>query len=233
MKPILLIASCVVISLLPSCKKDKQSSSPACTSSNQPIVTYPNYSNLKVGNYWIYQRYEINTNGFGGETMLNITDSCYIEKDTLINGYTYYKYMSSKVGAPGFSGSNQNPITAEFYRDSLSYLVNQNGRIEFSSQDFTTIFKTEYVIASGTDTVCKIVVKMGDQNLSVVTPSGNYLTSSMKEIYNMYPNWSSNGAIRYRDTRYAENIGKVTEGFYLFAGTPMWWERRLIRYHLN
>lgn len=38
---------------------------------------------LKVGNYWIYQNYDIDTNGVATPT--DDWDSAYISKDTLIN----------------------------------------------------------------------------------------------------------------------------------------------------
>ena len=70
-----------------SCKKDTE---PEPTS--LPITTtYPNFSRLKVGNYWIYQQFDIDQNG--NATPKNIFDSCYVEKDTLINGKTYMKII--------------------------------------------------------------------------------------------------------------------------------------------
>lgn len=141
--------------------------------------------------------------------------------------------MSSKYNFPIVTPIVQNPITPEYYRDSLSYIVSSSGRIEFSSDDFSTIFKLEYILDVNNDSVCKIVSKMGDQNLSVSLPIGNFITSSYKETYFMYPNFSTGGTIRYRDTRYAENIGKITEGFNFFSAPATQWERRLVRYHLN
>jgi|GEM_PF-325311 len=212
-----------------SCKKDKKVE-PDKESTNLPSTTYSNYSNLKVGNYWIYQRFEIDSSG--NATPLAIVDSCYIEKDTLIHGNTYYKYMSPNFGN-SVGPNSVSPNVAEFYRDSLSYIITNSGRIEFSSQDFTSIFKSGYQLVNPNDTVCRFEFKMGNQNTLITTPSGTYNTSSFNETYYMYPNYSAGGTIRTRHTRYAENVGKVTQEWYFFVSLPTKWERRLIRYHLN
>ena len=107
------------------------------------------------------------------------------------------------------------------------------GRIEFSSQDFTTIFYSFYGVAGPNDTVCRAEAQMKDQNISITTPAGTFVTSNFKETQYMYPNYTMNGAIKYRSRRYAENVGKITQDWYLFSQVPTRWERRLIRYHLN
>ena len=224
------IAICSIVTLV-ACKKEKNVEPSNCNQQITTTQTYPNYSNFKVGNYWIYERFVVDQ--FGVATSLNMFDSCYVEKDTLINSMTYFKYMSSKYNFPSSNPLAQNPITPEYYRDSLSYIVSNSGRIEFSSVDFSSIFKSEYFLVSPGDTVCKIVSKMEDQNFSVSLPLGNFVTSSCKETYYLTPNYSVFGSIKYRDTRYAENVGKVTEGFSFFVGDPRRWERRLVRYHLN
>ena len=229
MKNIIRFIIIVITISLYSCKKDEKGE-PVEETPSPSSTSYPNYSNLKVGNYWIYQRFEIDA--FGNATPLSIIDSCYIEKDTMMNGNLYYKYVS-----PDFSNSVSpnvsSALVAEYYRDSLSYLITNYGRIEFSSQDFSTIFKSGYQVVNLNDTVCRYEYKMGDQNANVTTPSGTYNSSSFKETYYMYPNFNSAGTIRSRNTRYAENIGKVTQEWYFFVSVTTKWERRLIRYHLN
>lgn len=229
MKNVISVTILFIIISFFSCKKDKKVE-PDEETSNPSATNYPNFSNLKVGNYWIYQRFEKDT--LGNETPLSIIDSCYIEKDTNINGKTYYKYVSPNFGN-SVSPNSVTPYVSEYYRDSLSYLITNHGRIEFSSQDFTTIFKTGYQIVNTNDTVCRYEYKMGDQNTSVTTPLGTFNTSSFKEIYYMYPNYNIVGSVRTRRVKYAENVGKVVQEWYFFVNNSTRWERRLIRYHLN
>ncbi len=220
---VLFVSLCVY-----SCKKDKKSE-PIEEVQNSPTVTYPNYSNLKVGNYWIYERFQIDASGTA--TSLGIIDSCYIEKDSIINGNTYYKYVSPRFG--WFEDPTAiTPFGIEFFRDSLSYIVNWGGQVKFSSQDFTTKFLSGYM-TSANDTTCRYVFKMEDKDVSITTPSGTYITSSFNENYYMYPGFDQGGTFRQRHLRYAENVGKITESGPVYAGLPTQWERRLIRYHLN
>jgi hypothetical protein len=206
-----------------SCKKDKESPSP----SPSP-VTYPNYSQLKVGNYWVYQQFEIDAAGVVHPR--NNTDSCYIEKDTTINGHTYFKIVKPYLSHGQYYNSNN---CYSFIRDSLHYIINSFGEILFSSQDSLSVLRTFYYVWEMNDTVCQVVLKMADKNLAVVTPAGTFTTTDSKETYHMYPNHSSGGNPRYINTRYAENIGIVLETQPFYASSPNYIERRLIRYHLN
>lgn len=199
-----------------SCKKDNDNSSPA------PVV-YPNYSQLKTGNYWIYQRF--NVDGSGNATPTSVYDSCYVEKDTLINSLTYYKMIR-----PSISISIQSVF---FLRDTLHYTVENGGKIFFSSQDFTTFIEDYYVLNNPVDTVCRIVTKMAEKDWMVTTPAGTYQTSNMKKTYYMYPNWSAGGSIRPMDMRFAKDVGIVTETLPFYASNPTYVERRLVRFHLN
>ena len=89
-----------------SCKKDIEPMTPA--------TSYPNFSQLKVGNYWVYEQFDISSTGIA--TSRNIFDSCYVEKDTIINSKTYLKIVRPLYYSP------QKEIM--FLKDSLHYIVN-------------------------------------------------------------------------------------------------------------
>jgi hypothetical protein len=204
--------------MLFSCTKETEQTKPI------PSIDYPNYSQLKVGNYWIYEQFGIDT--LGNALSKNTFDSCYIEKDTIINRRTFFKVVKPRPYAT-------NQIDISFQRDSLHYVVNSFGKILFSSQDFTTIFESSYITAGPVDTVCQVKKQMADNNLSVTTPAGAFTTSNAKVVYSMFPNWTFAGSSRNKHTRYAENIGIVIETLPFFASNPNYVERRLVRYHLN
>ncbi|MBP6511704.1 MAG: hypothetical protein KA347_03420 [Bacteroidia bacterium] len=213
MKTISLILIGVVLTTsISSCKKD-----------STPPTNSPNFTQLKVGNYWIYERFNIDSSG--NATATGIIDSCYIEKDTSINNITYYKFIRPEVIG---SFNNYN-----FVRDSSHYLVNQIGGILFSSQNFTDTFYHNFITANPGDTICEAFLKMADKNFMVSCPAGQFKTYSYKHTFLMYPNWDSQGNPRHIDTRYAENIGIVTETFPFFASSPNYTQRQLIRYKVN
>jgi len=209
----------VLLLFIISCKKDKTEPAPAPVSY---ALQYSDYSQLKVGNYWVYQTYQVDS--LGNSTCMYSLDSCFVEKDTLINGHIYFKvYRNYYV-----------PFLINLYiRDSLHYVVDAGGNILFSSQDFTTVFDHYYTTASFSDTAAEVVAKMEDPNLLVTIEAGTFLTCDYRLTYYMYPNWSANGNPRIRHTRYARDIGIVMETLPIYFGNPNYIERRLLRYHLN
>jgi hypothetical protein len=222
MMRIIKVVSLTLPVLFFSCKKESGSIS---KSELTPApVTYPSYSRLKPGNYWIYQRFHIDGDSIA--TPLNEFDSTYVEKDTLIGNSIYYKvraydflYKTPSIG---------------LLRDSLHYIVAVHSGISFSSEDFTTIFDTFYSVSNG-DTVYSYLTKMEDKDNLCVVPAGSFTTSNMRSTVLIYPNWAVQGIPnpRYRHVRRAKNVGMITatEPFYL--GSPDYWEIRLIRYHVE
>jgi hypothetical protein len=210
-----IILSCFSL-LMISCKDDDDPS-PA-------TVVYDNYAQLKVGNYWIYQRFDVDSSGNASST--SVYDSCYVEKDTLINNITYFKMIRPNPYPP---------LPSVFYlRDSLHYVVDNSGMLFFSSLDFTTVFEDYYKFGSGSqDTVCHAIRKMTEKDWNVTTPAGSFVTSNSKLIYYMFPNWSFAGNERTMNTRYAKGVGIISETLPFFASNPNYVERRLVRFHLN
>lgn len=208
-----------MIMVIYSCNKNK-GTDPTTPTTN--ITTYPNYSQLKVGNYWVYEEFYIDTNGVA--TPRNIFDSCFIEKDTIINSQTYFK-----LNSPYMAGDTD----ISFLRDSLHYIINSDGYIVFTSKDFSNVFYVGSYIALPSDTICQITRKMIDKDVSVTTPAGNYITTNAKTTYNMFPHWNVAGSLRYRKARYAKNVGLVIETGPFSLTDPNYIEKRLVRFHLN
>ena len=194
------------------CKKD---------STQQPI-SYPSYSKLAVGNYWIYGQFTIDT--MGNATTMNIYDSVYVEKDTIINNQTYFKVYKPMAFII--------PAGYAFLRDSLHYIINSSGAILFSSEDFTTVFNEVYH-TNGADTTYRLVTKMEDKDATILTPAGAFTTSDFRHTYYMYPNYSGAGNPRYLHSRYAKDVGLVAETFPFYSLNPNYVERRLVRFHVN
>ncbi|HMT29637.1 MAG TPA: hypothetical protein PKD91_10190, partial [Bacteroidia bacterium] len=203
----LIILSCLSL-LVISCKDDDD---PAPT----PTV-YDNYAQLKVGNYWIYQHYDVDSSG--NATSTSVYDSCYVEKDTIINNLTYFKMIRPNPYPP---------LPSEYYlRDSLHYVIDPFGNVLFSSLDFTTIFDDYYHVGSTPgDTLYRVIKKMTEKDWIVTTPAGLFQTSNMKISYHMFPNWSFAGSERAMNTRYAKNVGIVSETLPFFASNPNYLER--------
>ncbi len=210
-----------------ACKK--RTTTQPCEQTGQPVAeetkTYPSYSRLKTGNYWVYERFQIEQHG--SVSSLKQFDSSYVEKDTLIRNQTFFKVRRHDL--------IYNREYGVYLRDSLHYIIDSAGRIVFSSEDFTTVYDTYYVTLAADDTAAIRTRKMNDKDLVTITPAGTFTTSNMQTTHVYYPKYITVGINnpRYMNSRYAKNIGLVveTEPFYFMY--PIITEKRLIRYHLN
>ena len=215
----LLYISILFILIVVSCKKDTK------ITQDEPVVptqvTSKNYAKLAVGNYWIYQRFKIDTNG--AVTPLNIYDSCYVSSQTTLNGDTYYEmYRINSYGTP-----------YSYLRDSAGWINNSDLRTIFSPTDFSKIFHIGYAGANPTDTIAKAINKMTGKDSLVITPAGTFITSNSQWTHYMYPAWQYYGKIRRTNTCYAENVGIVLETLNIIYTDQYTYERRLVRYHVN
>jgi hypothetical protein len=215
-KTLLLLALSTTIMI--SCKKDNKNITPTHVPCSETIA---DYGKLAVGNYWIYQRYKITNSGI--ITPLNIYDSCYISKDTIINGKTYFEMYRPNTYGSFYS----------YVRDSSAWILDHYGRIQFSPTDFSTIFRTTHATAGGTDTICRAIFKMNNKDSLITTPAGVFNTSNFQTTCFMYPTWSHYYNVRFMNTCYSENIGIVVETLYLLLDKGFCVERKLVRYHLN
>jgi|GEM_PF-4066769 len=89
------------------------------TNSTKGRDGYQQAIQLKKGNYWVYESKTIQLQS--KLVSLNQTDSVFINKDTLLAGHRYYK-LENKYGL------------SEWKRDSLAYIVDSQGKIEFSAR---------------------------------------------------------------------------------------------------
>lgn len=198
-----------------ACKKEK----------DEPVV-YPDFGNLKAGNYWIYQRFTLKD---GVYTAQNKIDSNYVEKDTLIGGRTYAKLRTITFQ------SNSTTYQNTFLRDSLHYLVNERGNIFFSSENFADTIASGYEVIQnpGPDTIAFVITKMADDQVVAEVPAGSFPTKNFKTTYFIFPKYVQNGNTREVNRRYAEGVGLVEETLGAYIASPTYNVRRLIRYGGN
>ncbi len=210
-----------------SCKKKTNGTIPT------PIdtvvtVTYPDYTAMKPGNYWIYQRYSLDSAN-GVPHALGTYDSCYVEKDTTINGKTYHKYIEADPNSLPSSPT----YLAHFLKDSLSYTIDNHGAILFSSSNFkdTLRIRYSYPSAAHPDTI-KVVELMGFRDAAITVDAGTFVTSTLRQLWLLPPSLPY-GPVREIDVAYAKNIGIIKQGSGFYISAPNTYERRLHRYHLQ
>ena len=205
------ILICAILSIVVmSCKKSSDNTIP---------VAVADYYQLKVGNYWIYQGYKIDSNGIA--IPQSYFDSAHIEKDTIIRGYTYYKFWESPLA---LHGGHQ---LHSYVRDSSGFLINNLGHRSCSASDFidTLVFDTAnlpYFIAYG---------KMTGKDSAVTIPAGTFQSITLRlKVIPLRPEDSL--PIRYSYDVFGKNVGKIkSHSFFYYGGEQL--EARLVRFKVQ
>jgi hypothetical protein len=209
MKRLFVLVLAVLSVLTFSCKKSSNDATPS---------TQADYYQLKVGNYWIYQGFEIDTNGV--VTPKNAFDSAHIEKDTIIRGKTYYKLLAKYTDCIG----DQYP---SYVRDSLGYLVNNHGLRECSIDHF----KDTLYIDSVNKQLCMGYGQMTGKDSLVTVPAGSFQSiTSRKRVVPTHLN--DPHPIRYSYCVYGKNIGMIKSHAFFYEGGQQR-ESRLVRYKVQ
>ena len=218
---IYLIAFATVVGLLfSSCKNDE----PGKT---EDIALY---SQFKVGNYWIYQDYSIDS--LGTESGFGRIDSIYISKDTLINNVQYFVFVG------GFYGNSLYP---RYQRDSLGYIVNEKGTKLFSTSNFTDyIFSDIYRTQDSKAMILsRMDWKMSPIKTTVTVPAGEfevlvnhgYVTAYYYDKSDVLTDSIKADQYNY----YAANVGQVKRVFHYYSQFKEKSRKdlRLVRYKVN
>jgi hypothetical protein len=194
---------------------------PACRKESQPAAEKaPRYTQLAVGNYWIYEQYHVD--GHGKANSMNTYDSVYVEDLVNINGKLYWKVINPAPEGDGIS----------YLRDSAGFIVELRGDIFFAPTDTGKIYYSGY-ITSDRDTVCRVESKMCDLNKAVITPAGSFNCIDAKSSTEMYAGWDAGGKVRHHHRKWAPGVGLVVETYATFFEVPEHIERRLLRYHIQ
>jgi len=208
---LLAVTACALLTF--SCKKENTPVPP-------PVAQTSPYIQLAAGNYWVYQWYDVDASG--NATPRTETDSSYIEKDTVIQGKTYFKLVKGDLFGNKYS---------MYLRDSMGDIVTNAGARIFSATDFTDNLLS-YYIGLPSDTVAKAIMRMEPEAV-IPTPYGLFTVLNAKTTFYMYPGYTSAGAIRYMHAQYAPNVGLVVETAHPYISNPNYYEKKLLRYQLQ
>jgi hypothetical protein len=202
-----LVLLLAVLLLLISCENES-------VTPNNPIA---NLMNLKVGNYWVYDWYEIDATN-GNATNLNKRDSLIIVKDTIISGRTYF------IKRGNFFGNSQQIKTLLF--DSI------NSIFSFPDKEIVLTLNRSLVIirdfGSKANPIAIGYYSLDDKNVSIQVPAGNFQSINFRgRIEPQYASYPY--GIRYNDNFYADNVGLIKVRTQLYS-SPNDIEMRLVKH---
>ena len=206
------IWACLAMVLF-SCKSNK------CQDPGPEETVYPDYTGFAVGNYWIYNIYHIDESG--KETFSGETDSAVITGDTIIRGNkffikkTFYNNILQRM---------------DIRRDSLQYIVNENGEVFFSSEQNAGNIRSYFTIY-GKDTI-RVDMKMDPKDTVINVPAGSFKTKTLKSYVYYYPlNDTQNNRAGYY--RYGIGIGLIHYNVFFSGAKTACTDYRLSRYFVK
>lgn len=217
MKKMILLMAVATLAL--ACQKNE---------SDQEIPEIPktSYIPLTIGSYWVYQEYNVDSNGV--ETEQNRKDSITVIGDTLINGLNYGMLNEYKINLTGIIN-----FDTVYVRDSSGYMVYKDGTIFFSSINFTDTLNQGIQYQGNVDSSevlysYSYMMEMPDDPITI--PIGTF------EVLNYKGTIISNDNLpfpnpRYIDTYYADGVGRVMLSTFYFTSN-LGVKKRLIEYFI-
>jgi len=149
----------------------------SCDNDNEEVIIFQEedggFYNLQIGNKWQYQYFQIDKNG-------SITDTLAFEEieviDKLMLANNDEEYYRLKVSTQSFQGNSCPPCEDEptifrNVRDSLGYLINDDGFILYSSEN-----ETPYLYAE--NEWGDIFIQLQESDTIISVPSGNFSTKN-------------------------------------------------------
>ena len=205
-----------------------------CTKKNQdpaPLTLGPvgdhAYYPTAVGNYWVYEEYELYADG--KEIKRSKLDSVRITRDTLIDG-NHYAVLEGRRQLNSAYGLS----VIDCLRDSSGFLVNQYNEVLLSPLDFKDSIQYDYSTRTAVPAITSLYSRWMEPTAQVkVVPAGEFSTVNFKQqrILGFSSEPETFRTEKY-DHCYAKNIGLVVKQYNdIFAYVGLFKiEKRLIRY---
>lgn len=201
-----------------SCKKDDDEG-PAPATPPDPIAVSA-FSNLAVGNYWVYERRQVDS--------LDVDQGVAVRRDSL------YVAENAVMGTDTFTilrlGIDGQPGTVRYYwRDSADCILNQLGKIVFRSTNFGQVYYSDLGAAMGglvidysaTSTTVPVSVPAGNFNAYMVV--GNCISSGG---FPVVPAW------KFPREYWSEGVGRVKWSEFYLNGL-LGYRNELVNYHVQ
>lgn len=202
----------ISIVFLISCKEDDSST---------PISEEENFYALKVGNKWKYEYYKFDTNQV-------ITDTVGIEEVEVISAsqieeVLFYDLKITTSNLGGCPVCNENEEITIRVRDSLGFLIEDNGKILFSNESMDPILESENEWGD-------VFIQLQPSSQTVVTTLGDFVCKN-NERYAINPDGEQ---FEGRDAiLYAEEVGKIKETYSGTINNVLLFEKVLVEFTLQ
>jgi hypothetical protein len=211
------VVAAATLTILSCNRSDDETTTPAGPWGANYLPAYP-------GNYWVYGHYRIDT--LGNETLQNTYDSLAVTGKASIDGQHYIVFEGTWMSGP-------DPMdTVMLLRDSAGCYVDPDGVIHFSYMNFTDTLHTHYGVFNAGDTLFAVWKKMENEPQWVKVDAGSFEALNYKETVFTYEPNTGVPAFRHENTLFSKHVGMILDTYH-YLGSPVRFERRLLRYHVS
>jgi hypothetical protein len=190
-----------------------------CNKNDEIAPQEKNFYALSVGNSWVYKNYEYNSS-LDDYEYLGITDSVSIIDNEIIKGEIYYKFRRMTIGNEKRNTfCNVNGEHISFLRDSLGFLINNEGHIKYANNNFDE--RQAFVVAPNMIAFEKLL----EETKIIDTEAGSFECLITKRYARQTDNGEIAPALDYR--YYSDGIGLVSDTQSYLANNKHFVIRRL------
>lgn len=184
----------------------------------QPAPTPPlevaSFSNLAVGNYWVYQQYSVDSADNVIQTLS--VDSFFVTGDSVVNGETYAIVHRNTLS----------PIGTELWRDSAGYVITADHEVVFCADPLDQLIYTEVRGPVGV----QLDYTVYSTPESITVAAGTFSTLKMQAEITSIGGFPEMADWRRPRSYWAEDIGRVRY-YEFFAFNPLGNRYDLVRYN--
>ncbi|AXG67918.1 hypothetical protein KORDIASMS9_00100 [Kordia sp. SMS9] len=181
---------------------------------------------LKVGNSWVYHHFERENPQSEVFNDVSVIDSVNIVGTEEINGNVFFKFRRRTSGnESNIAFCSPNGEHFEYLRDSLGYLINDSGKVQFAPVGDTT----EHILQMYTND--RLIFQRSDASEMINTPAGDFDCYYM----NLYTRTNAEDERSIGTSKYyrMDGVGEVFTTS-SWASRPLHTiEKRLISYELQ
>lgn len=195
----------------------------SCSTSDNNQAPDSNFYALTLGNEWTYKNYKYNPNTQNYDDT-GVVDFISIVDTEEVNGNTYYKFRRLTTGNENnITFCNPNGEHFELLRDSIGYLIRDDGSIKYANNDFSvrTINEQDW----GT-----VFEQLVSTNNEITIEAGTFI-STYSQRYAVLPNGEqANGLDHFY---YTDGVGLIYDTSSLVSQDVPTIVRRLDSYSIQ
>ncbi len=155
------------------------------------------YTQLKTGNYWVYDTYDCDT--LGNNCNYHGRDSVYVSEDTVIDGKYFVIFKGTRFGLP----------FQQYLRDSANFIVNEKGTKLFAHDKMNEVLHEHQFTLKSNNKPYRAYYGMEEKDRPVSTPAGSFDVLNYRGVIHQIGD--SDPVYRYTNRYYSKGVGIVLE----------------------